>query len=120
MYPTLALLNPTLAESCLLYRMNHLSGAREKAQSYRKQYSGTMFPWESAFSGTEVCPPSAPTGELEQHISGDVSIAYGIYKRLLGTENLSEKMKEIGWEMVEGIAIFWKSRVQQVGQQYQV
>lgn len=47
-----------------------------------------MFPWESAVTGEEVCPESAPTGLLEQHISGDISFAYEQYWRIT---------KDISW-----------------------
>jgi trehalose/maltose hydrolase-like predicted phosphorylase len=51
-----------MVQSLLLYRFNRLDGARQKAKSYDPPYSGTMFPWESAFSGVETCPTSAATG----------------------------------------------------------
>jgi hypothetical protein len=34
-----------------------------------------MFPWESGSTGSEVCPSWASTGQLEQHITGDVAFA---------------------------------------------
>ena len=34
-----------------------------------------MFPWESAATGSEVCPSWASTGQLEQHITGDIAVA---------------------------------------------
>ena len=40
-----------------------------------KGYVGAMFPWESGATGAEVCPSSAATGQLEQHITGDVAFA---------------------------------------------
>ena len=59
------------------YRLALQEGARDKAASYIGcGYDGTMFPWESAASGNESCPQSAPTGQFEQHISGDVSILF--------------------------------------------
>lgn len=64
--PSLLMLHPSLAESMIEYRFNHIYGAQQKAKSYNPPYNGTMFPWESAFSGDEVCPTSAPTGQLEQ------------------------------------------------------
>ncbi len=33
-----------------------------------------MYPWESAFTGQEVCPITAETGQLEQHISLSLSL----------------------------------------------
>ncbi len=81
MYPSLLMLHPDLAESMLRYRYNHIAGAKLKAQSYNAGYQGTMFPWESAFTGEEVCPISAPTGQLEQHISGDIAFAVMQYRK---------------------------------------
>jgi len=76
---------PRLASSLLLYRFHRLPGARVKARAYAGPGalaaatapwdSAAAFPWESAFSGVETCPPYAPTGEGEIHVSGDVSVA---------------------------------------------
>lgn len=52
MYPPLLFLHPDLAESILFYRRVRLPQAYEKAQSFSHyNYSGAMFPWESAFTG---------------------------------------------------------------------
>jgi len=62
------LLDHVLAGSLLEYRVNHRAGAALKARSYNNcsstattgspggncGYIGTMFPWESAFTGLEV------------------------------------------------------------------
>jgi trehalose/maltose hydrolase-like predicted phosphorylase len=71
MYPSLLMLHPDLAQSMIEYRYNHMQGAEIKASSYNKGYQGTMYPWESAFTGQEVCPTTAPTGQLEQRIRYD-------------------------------------------------
>ena len=72
MFPVFYMLHGSLASSILQYRVDRLDGAREKAKSYDPPYrlvlippglldhsstmgSGTMFPWESAFTGEEVC-----------------------------------------------------------------
>jgi len=78
-----------------------------KAQSYNKGYQGLMFPWESAFTGQEVCPISAPTGQLEQHISGDISYAFQQYWEL--THNTT-RLASV-YPLIYGIAQFWASRV---------
>ncbi len=54
MYPGLLLLHNDIANSVLAYRHARIPGAEEKAQSYSPPYTGTMFPWESAFTGC-VC-----------------------------------------------------------------
>ena len=43
---------------------DHLT--KQKALSYKKGYVGSMFPWESGATGSEVCPSWASTGQLEQ------------------------------------------------------
>jgi len=70
MYPSLLMWHPDIAQSLLQYRYDRREGARMKAASYSPPYKGTMFPWESAYAGTEACPTWASTGEFEQHISG--------------------------------------------------
>jgi trehalose/maltose hydrolase-like predicted phosphorylase len=108
MYPSILLTRPDLANGGLLkYRLNHQAGAAMKAQSYNKGYQGLMFPWESAFTGQEVCPVSALTGQLEQHISGDISYAFKQYWDI--THN-STWLSEV-YPLIYGIAQFWASRV---------
>jgi trehalose/maltose hydrolase-like predicted phosphorylase len=67
-----------------------------------------MWPWESAFTGQEVCPSWAPTGALEQHISGDVS--YAVWQYYLMTGDL-QWLSAVGWPILQGVAEFWSSRV---------
>merc|ERR1712032_192402 len=82
-------------------------GAQLKARSYSPPYEGAMFPWESAFTGSEACPPSADTGRLEQHISADVALAVRHFYRMSGdVEWLSSK----GFDLISQIADFWASR----------
>ena len=57
------------AASCLRYRFDRLDQARIKARS--NGYAGAQFPWQSAFTGTEVCADKgkvAQWGLYEQHI----------------------------------------------------
>eukprot|EP01119_Soliformovum_irregulare_P008598 TRINITY_DN21702_c0_g1_i1.p1 TRINITY_DN21702_c0_g1~~TRINITY_DN21702_c0_g1_i1.p1 ORF type:complete len:726 (+),score=154.23 TRINITY_DN21702_c0_g1_i1:209-2179(+) len=115
MYPTFAAFYPSIGEGMLRYRFNRIKGAQAKAASYDKGYSGTMYPWESAFTGEEVCPTSAPTGQLEQHISGDIAFAIQQLYRLSGDKHW---LKTQGFPMLQGIATFWASRVAVQGDQY--
>eukprot|EP01113_Clastostelium_recurvatum_P039091 TRINITY_DN5929_c0_g1_i2.p1 TRINITY_DN5929_c0_g1~~TRINITY_DN5929_c0_g1_i2.p1 ORF type:complete len:711 (+),score=173.12 TRINITY_DN5929_c0_g1_i2:162-2135(+) len=108
MFPSLALLYQDLASSVLQYRFDRIPGAQAKAKSYTPPYAGAMFPWESAFTGQEVCPSSAPTGQLEQHISGDIAYAVRLYWFLSGDDAW---MKSVGWPIVQGVAEFYTSRV---------
>ena len=47
--------------------------------SFHSIFSFNHLAWESAFTGEETCPSWAPTGALEQHISGDISFAFKQY-----------------------------------------
>jgi trehalose/maltose hydrolase-like predicted phosphorylase len=60
-------------------------------------------PWESAFTGQEVCPDWAPTGKYEQHITGDIAFAFKQYWDLThdlqwllstGTRYISEQERQ--------------------------
>ncbi|KYQ91148.1 acid trehalase-like protein 1 [Tieghemostelium lacteum] len=109
MYPSILTLYPkTARDGILQYRINHLEGAQEKAESYGVGYQGYMFPWESAFTGTEVCPTVAPTGLLEQHITGDISFAMRQYFYLTGD---LKWLKTTAYPAIKGMAEFWASRV---------
>ncbi len=108
MYPNLLSLYPRLAKSGLQYRFNRLDEARQKAKSYNPPYSGIMFPWESAFTGGEVCGIDIATGAIEQHISGDVVFAVRQYYY---SEKTSDEEKQKIWELVSGVAEFFQSRV---------
>ena len=70
MFPSLMMWHPSLARSLIKYRNDRVGEAKEKALSCHKGYVGAMFPWESGFTGAEVCPSWASTGQLEQHITG--------------------------------------------------
>jgi trehalose/maltose hydrolase-like predicted phosphorylase len=110
MYPSLLLLHPVIAKNNLLqYRVNKAPGAALKAKSYNLGYQGLMFPWESAFTGQEVCPDWAPTGIYEQHITGDIAFAFKQYWDLTHD---NEWLTSTAWPIIEGIATFWASRVQ--------
>eukprot|EP01114_Cavostelium_apophysatum_P022690 TRINITY_DN8295_c0_g1_i1.p1 TRINITY_DN8295_c0_g1~~TRINITY_DN8295_c0_g1_i1.p1 ORF type:complete len:699 (+),score=116.92 TRINITY_DN8295_c0_g1_i1:246-2342(+) len=115
MFPTFALMYPETATAFINYRFNRMAGAILKAQSYNMSYAGTMYPWESAFTGKETCPSWASTGELEQHISGDVAFALEQYWRLTGNVTW---LKQTGYPMLEQIATFWVSRVAKQGSMY--
>eukprot|EP01094_Clydonella_sp_ATCC50884_P024299 TRINITY_DN6053_c0_g1_i6.p1 TRINITY_DN6053_c0_g1~~TRINITY_DN6053_c0_g1_i6.p1 ORF type:complete len:619 (+),score=112.96 TRINITY_DN6053_c0_g1_i6:506-2362(+) len=71
-------------------------------------YEGLMFPWESAFTGNEVCPIAGSTCWFEQHISGDVAFAVWQYYEASGDELWR---RSVGFPLVAGIAKFWASRV---------
>ncbi len=107
MYPSVLLLHNDIARGLLDYRFQRLDGARLKAASYTPPWAGTMFPWESAFSGVETCPSWAATGSREDHISGDISLA--VWSYYMQTADL-EWLREVGFPILEGVADFWVSR----------
>jgi len=98
MFPALLLLQPKASRALLDYRLNRLEAARDYAAS--TGWSGVRFPWESAFTGGEVCPDwAAETRDNQHHISGDVSFAIRQYLAVTGdTSVFSEKANANGWE----------------------
>eukprot|EP01121_Diplochlamys_sp_Union-15-3_P009573 TRINITY_DN2608_c0_g1_i2.p1 TRINITY_DN2608_c0_g1~~TRINITY_DN2608_c0_g1_i2.p1 ORF type:complete len:415 (+),score=76.41 TRINITY_DN2608_c0_g1_i2:115-1245(+) len=118
MYPGILILHPDIAEGGMLkYRFDRTQGASLKAKSYNKGYQGFMFPWESAFSGQETCPTSAATGQLEQHITGDIAFAIKQYWDLTKDINW---LKSEGFPVLYGISQFWASRVVKSGDLYEI
>jgi trehalose/maltose hydrolase-like predicted phosphorylase len=84
-----------------------MAEAMDKARSYNMNYTGTMFPWESGFTGEETCPSWAPTGLREIHISGDVAFAVNQY--WLSTQDLTW-LSGPGIDLLSNIADFFISR----------
>lgn len=101
MYPPLMFLQPKLSRSLIQYRFDRLEGARMKAQSYSPPWAGTMFPWESAFSGVETCPTFAATGLREDHISGDISL--GIWQEWCMRKD-ENWLRTIAYPILQGVA----------------
>src|SRR5438034_709723 len=85
--PFLAATHPPAARAILEYRLRRLPAARTAARELQR--AGARFPWESAATGEDVTPRSAPlpdgqvvpirTGELEEHITADVAWAAACY-----------------------------------------
>jgi protein-glucosylgalactosylhydroxylysine glucosidase len=105
MYPTLLVLQPEMAKSCLDYRSDRLEKAKQKATIYG--YKGAMFPWESDDTGEEATPTWALTGIFEQHITSDVAIAFWNYYAM--TQDKSWLKNE--YKVLKETADFWVSRV---------
>lgn len=91
------------------YRIARVDQARAKARSYGKDYSGAMYPWESAFSGVEECPLWANTGKLEQHITGDIAFAA---QQFWHASHNTTWLKHAFEPLIGATADFWVSRVQ--------
>jgi protein-glucosylgalactosylhydroxylysine glucosidase len=105
MYPSLLVLQPEMAKSCLDYRSDRLQKAKQKATIYG--YKGAMFPWESDDTGEEATPTWALTGIFEQHITSDVAIAFWNYYAM--TQDKSWLRNE--FKVLKETADFWVSRV---------
>ncbi|GAM22451.1 hypothetical protein SAMD00019534_056260 [Acytostelium subglobosum LB1] len=109
MYPTILLLQPTIArDSIIQYRLNNLEQAHQKALGFNQGWTGYMFPWESAFTGAEGCPEDYPEGMLEHHITGDISFAWQQYYRM--TNDKQWLQEGGGYQAIKGVAEFWASR----------
>lgn len=106
MFPTLLAWHPTIAQSLLEYRVERLPLARAKAKTYKPPYAGAMFPWESAVSGAETCPSWADTGQLEQHITGDVAFAA---RQFFAMTRNATWANTSGFDLASGAADFWVS-----------
>ncbi|CAH2067404.1 unnamed protein product, partial [Iphiclides podalirius] len=106
MYPAILLLYPGYAHALLQYRLDTAYVAAQIART--TGHKGYRFPWESAYTGTEVTQPCCPeVAEFEQHISGCISFAARQY---LATTRDEEWLKQGGCSLVTHIADFWASR----------
>jgi trehalose/maltose hydrolase-like predicted phosphorylase len=114
--PFLAATHPRAARAMLEYRARRLPAAREAAQALGR--SGARFAWESASDGRDVTPRSARlasgelvavrTGELEEHIVGDVAWAAASYLDWTGDRDFAAGA---GRELLVETARYWASRV---------
>jgi trehalose/maltose hydrolase-like predicted phosphorylase len=114
--PFLAATHPSAARAMLEYRVRRLPAARELARSLGRQ--GARFPWESAEDGRDVTPEAARlatgqlvairTGELEEHITGDVAWAAAHYLAWTGDQEFASGP---GRELLVETARYWASRV---------
>ena len=114
--PFLAATHPEAARAMLEYRVRRLPAAREIARSRGRQ--GARFAWESAGDGFDVTPEVAHlatgepvairTGELEEHITGDVAWAAAYYLAWTGDAVFATGP---GRELLIETARYWASRV---------
>ncbi|KAL4238053.1 Protein-glucosylgalactosylhydroxylysine glucosidase [Mactra antiquata] len=107
MFPPILMLNPNVAKSIVNARIRALKFAKQNAQ--RTGYKGARYPWESAMSGLEVTPAGYDSGPNEQHISGDVALAFRQY--LMVTRDCEVLTSGNMKAAIFDIAEFWKSRV---------
>ncbi|XP_075154058.1 protein-glucosylgalactosylhydroxylysine glucosidase isoform X2 [Haematobia irritans] len=106
MLPVVTQLENSWSQELFNYRQNHIQGAMDNANI--TGYSGARFPWESAFTGTEVTNPCCPeVSEQEIHISADIAISLAVfYSSTLNKEWLCLT----AWPLVKEIANFLCSR----------
>ena len=114
--PFLAATHPAAARAMLEYRARRLPAAREIAR--RLGRAGARFAWESAADGFDVTPASARlatgelvrirTGELEEHIVGDVAWAASCYLDWTADEEFAAGS---GRDLFVETARYWASRV---------
>jgi trehalose/maltose hydrolase-like predicted phosphorylase len=100
----------------LEYRVRRLPAACDTARALGR--AGARFAWESAADGRDVTPASARlatgelvrirTGELEEHIVGDVAWAAACYLDWTGDEDFATGP---GRELFVETARYWASRV---------
>jgi kojibiose phosphorylase len=111
---------PEVARNLLDYRWHRLAAARRKAAA--QGFEGAQFPWESADTGDEVTPTFMPafddpttlvrlwTGDIEIHLSADISYAALQYLHVTGDE---EWFAARGAEIVLDVATFYASRAEE-------
>jgi len=110
---------PEIARNLLSYRWHNLPGARAKAKA--NGFLGAQYPWESAATGEEVTPTWVPdpedrtrliriwTGDIEIHISADISYAIWKYWKSTGDQSF---LLERGADIILETARFWGSRAE--------
>ena len=114
--PFLAATHPEAARAMLEYRIRRLPTARAAARALGRQ--GARFAWESAADGRDVTPASVRTasgelvrirtGELEEHIVGDVAWATNCYLDWTGDKAFAAGP---GRDLLIETARYWASRV---------
>ncbi|KAL7740347.1 hypothetical protein ACLKA6_018787 [Drosophila palustris] len=106
MLPVVTQFGYDYAKLLLDYRYKHLEGARYNANA--TGYKGARFPWESAYTGTEVTNPCCPeVAQQEIHISPDISFAL---QKLFAQSNDYKWLCERAWPIAAEVAEFLVSR----------
>ncbi|XP_030557288.1 protein-glucosylgalactosylhydroxylysine glucosidase [Drosophila novamexicana] len=106
MLPVITQFGFEYAKQLLGYRYNHLEGARYNAQMMGNK--GARFPWESAYTGTEVINPCCPEiAQQEIHISPDISFAL---QKFFAQSNNYTWLCEQAWFIAAEVAEFLDSR----------
>ena len=114
--PFYCLTNPKFARNTLIYRINTLEGAKQKAKKYG--FDGAFYAWESQEDGSEQCsdynvtdpitnePMRTYFADKQIHISGDVALAFSKYIDRTGDETI---LKDGGYEVIYECVKFYLS-----------
>ncbi|XP_055591897.1 protein-glucosylgalactosylhydroxylysine glucosidase-like [Uranotaenia lowii] len=106
MYPPILLIDPVNAAKLLHYRSVVFRAAENNAK--KNGYEGWQFPWESAFTGSEVTPECCPeVVEYQHHITADIAFAARQY--YYATHDVTWLRTE-GCRLAYESARFWASR----------
>lgn len=115
--PFFTLTNPNFARNLLVYRINTLKGAMQKARGFN--YQGAFYAWESQEDGLEQCskynvtdpvtnePIRTYFDEKQIHISADIVLGIDYYIMFTGDYSILE---EGGYEVIYQCAKFYVSR----------
>ncbi len=106
---------PEAARALLMYRFHTLDAARAKAASMG--YTGALYAWESADTGTDVTPQQVVgpdrkvvdvlAGREEQHISADIAYAVWQYWQASADDDF---LLDAGAEILLETSRFWAGR----------
>ncbi|XP_060072818.1 protein-glucosylgalactosylhydroxylysine glucosidase-like [Ylistrum balloti] len=106
MFPPMLLLFGDKGKKIIQTRVRTHGAAKQYAKD--RGYQGAMYPWESAFTGLNVCP-STECSKYEQHITGDIAFAFKQY--IMMTRDTNFIQKDGGADVITDIASFWLSRM---------
>lgn len=107
MHPPVLLLDPHWSKDILSYRYIARQAAADNAKN--TGYKGYRYPWESAFTGSEVTPDCCPeVVEYQHHIISDIAFAFRSH--LAATHDV-DWFKSVGCDIAWNTARFWESRV---------
>ncbi|XP_039273265.2 protein-glucosylgalactosylhydroxylysine glucosidase-like [Styela clava] len=118
MLPALLPLFPEAVKHGIEYRVARLWAAKEKALNLG--FRGAMYPWESAYTGLDVCPGISYV-KYEQHVTGDLIHILRQYVYLTGDwDFLFQKIPDsrnnekfvTPWDVIYETSVFWLSRTQ--------
>nr|XP_044250939.1 protein-glucosylgalactosylhydroxylysine glucosidase [Drosophila takahashii] len=106
MLPIVSLFGYEYAKQVIDYRSRKLEAAKYHANL--TGYKGARFPWESAYTGTEVTNPCCPeVSQQEIHISPDISFAL---QKFFAQSNDTVWACDTAWPIAAEVADFLVSR----------